>query len=169
MARTLPRNIKGYTSFIDGWGMAGITTGGKLPVIKAKVEGYRDGGMDGEDELEFGIEKLESELTFSELNETVMLAVLGRDKPITLRGSMEGEGPNAVAIPVIAQMRGLVTSVDPGEWGDPKKGEVKLALTPNYYRLRIGGREIYEIDLLNGVRRIGGVDQLAGRRAALGL
>jgi len=165
--RTLPRSIKGYTAFLDGFGLAGITTGGKLPVIKAKVEGYRDGGMDGEDELEFGIEKLESELTFSELNERVLGAVLGRDKPITLRGSMEAEGGGAIA--VVGQMRGLVTSVDPGEWGDPKKGEVKLALTPNYYRLRIGGREIYEIDLLNGIRRIGGVDQLAGRRAALGL
>lgn len=62
-----------------------------------------------------------------------------------------------------------MTSVDPGEWGDPKKGEVKLALTPNYYRLRIGGTEIYEIDLLNGIRRIGGVDQLAQRRANLGV
>ena len=92
------------------------------------------------------------------------------DRPVLITApGQAAEGPNAVAIPVIGQMRGLVTSVDPGEWGDPKKGEVKLALTPNYYRLRVGGREIYEIDLINGVRRIGGVDQLAGRRAALGL
>lgn len=169
MPRALPRNIKGYTSFIDGFGLLGITTGGKLPVVKGKLEAYRDGGMDGEDELEFGIEKLEAELTYSELNERVLAAVLSRDTPITLRGSMEGEGANAPKIAVIAQYRGLVTSVDPGEWGDPKKGEVKLALTPNYYRLRIGGREIYEIDLLNGIRRIDGVDQLAQRRANLGI
>lgn len=165
--RALPRSIKGYTSFIDGFGMMGITTGGKLPPVKAKTEAYRDGGMDGEDELEFGIEKLEAELTFSELNERVLGAVLSRNTPITLRGSMEGEG-GGLAVPVIAQFRGLVTSVDPGEWGDPKKGEVKLALTPNYYRLRIGLAEIYEIDLLNGIRRIRGFDQLAARRIALG-
>lgn len=166
--RTLPRSIKGYTAFIDGFGMIGLTTGGKLPPIKAKTEGYRDGGMDGEDELEFGIEKLEAELTFAEMNERVLGTVLSRNKPITLRGSMEGEG-GVGAIPVIGQFRGLVTSADPGEWGDPKKGEVKLALTPNYYRLRIGGAEIYEIDLLNGIRRINGIDQLAARRAALGV
>ncbi|MCG2663351.1 phage major tail tube protein [Brevundimonas sp.] len=166
--RALPRSIKGYTAFIDGFGMIGLTTGGKLPPIKAKTEAYRDGGMDGEDELEFGIEKLEAELTFSEMNERVLGAVLSRNTPITLRGSMEGEGGSAV-VPVIGQMRGLVTSADPGEWGDPKKGEVKLALTPNYYRLRIGSAEIYEIDLLNGIRRINGTDQLAARRAALGV
>ena len=166
--RALPRSIKGYTAFIDGFGMIGLTTGGKLPPIKAKTEGYRDGGMDGEDELEFGIEKLEAELTFAEMNPRVLKAVLSRNTPITLRGSMEGEGA-ASAVPVIGQFRGLVTSADPGEWGDPKKGEVKLALTPNYYRLRIGGEEIYEIDLLNGIRRIGGTDQLAARRAALGV
>lgn len=167
--RALPRSIKGYTAFIDGFGLMGLTTGGKLPPIKAKVEGYRDGGMDGEDDLEFGIEKLEAELTFSELNERVLTAVLGRDKPITLRGSMEGEGPTASKIAVVAQFRGLVTSVDPGEMGEPKKGEVKLALTPNFYSLRIGGADIYEIDLLNSIRKIGGVDQLAARRANLGL
>lgn len=166
--RALPRSIKGYTAFIDGFGMIGLTTGGKLPPIKAKTEAYRDGGMDGEDELEFGIEKLEAELTFAEMNERVLGTVLSRNTPITLRGSMEGEG-GVSAIPVIGQFRGLVTSADPGEWGDPKKGEVKLALTPNYYRLRIGGAEIYEIDLLNGIRRIGGTDQLAARRAALGV
>lgn len=167
--RALPRSIKGYTAFIDGFGMIGLTTGGKLPPIKAKTEAFRDGGMDGEDELEFGIEKLEAELTFAELNERVLKAALSRDTPITLRGSMEGEGVNAPKVAVIGQFRGLVTSVDPGEWGDPKKGEVKLALTPNYYRLRIGVTEIYEIDLLNGIRRIGGVDQLAQRRANLGV
>jgi len=166
--RALPRSIKGYTAFIDGFGMIGLTTGGKLPPIKAKTEAYRDGGMDGEDELEFGIEKLEAELTFAEMNERVLGTVLSRNTPITLRGSMEGEGVDTT-IPVIGQFRGLVTSADPGEWGDPKKGEVKLALTPNYYRLRIGSAEIYEIDLLNGIRRINGIDQLAARRAALGV
>jgi hypothetical protein len=167
MTRQLPRSIKGYTSFIDGWGMAGVTTGGKLPVVKIKTEAYRDGGMDGEEDLDFGTEKLEAELTYSELSPTVLTAVGGHDKPITLRGSMEGETGQTLA--VVAQMRGLVTEGDPGEWGDPKKGEVKLKLTPHYYRLTIGGVEIYEIDVRAGVRRIGGVDQLAQRRANLGL
>ena len=167
MARALPSSIKAYTAFVDGHGMAGRTTGGKLPVIKAKIEEYRDGGMDGSEDLEFGIEKMEAELTFSELDRTVLTAVLSRNLPITLRGSMEGE--NGTKVAVVANFRGLVTEVDPGEWGDPKKSEVKLKLTPGYYRLTIGGRETYETDLPGGVRRIDGVDQLALRRAALGL
>lgn len=167
MTRKLPDSIKGYTAFVDGFGKAGITTGGKLPTITMKTEGHRDGGMDGEVDLEFGIDKLAYELTFAELDRHVLGAVGSRNKPITLRGSMEREGGGVT--PVVAQFRGLVTEVDPGEWGEAKKSEVKLKGTPDYYRLQIGGTVIYEIDLINGVRIIDGVDQLAGRRAALGL
>lgn len=169
MTRALPKSIKGWTCFVDGYGMAGRCTSGKLPVIKTKTESHRDGGMDGEDDLEFGLEKLEAEYGFAELDRIVLGAVGSRDKPITLRGSMEAED-GITKIPVIANIRGLVTEADPGEWGgDPKKSEVKLKQTAAYYRLTIGGVEVYEIDIIGGVRRINGVDQLALRRANLGL
>lgn len=162
-----PGTIKGFTAFIDGYGQAGVTTGGKLPVVKVKTEGHRDGGMDGEEDLDLGIEKLEWEITLSELS-AIGLKLVGRtNAPITLRGSMEDEDGNKR--PVVAQMRGLVIGADPGEWGEVKKTEFKLSGTANYYRLTIGGEEIYEIDVRGLVRRIGGVDQLAQRRANLGL
>lgn len=167
MTRRLPQSIKAYTAFIDGIGMLGITTGGKLPVITMKTEEYRDGGMDGSSDLEFGIEKMEPTLQFAELNRTVLASVGSRNTPITLRGSMEDEYGAKTA--VIANYRGLVTEVDPGEWGEAAKNEVGLALTPDYYRLTIGGVVIYEIDIIGGVRIIDGVDQLAQRRANLGL
>ncbi len=167
MTRALPKSIKGFTAYVDGRGMIGRTTSGKLPVIKVKTEGFRDGGMDGESDLEFGIEKMEAELGFAELDRNILGIVGTRNVPITLRGSMEPEGGGA-PVAVVGEFRGLVTEGDPGEWGDPKKSEVKLKLTPDYYRLRIGGQDVYEIDVIGGVRRINGVDQLAGRRAALG-
>lgn len=168
MTRRLPQTIKAFTAFVDGRGMIGRTTSGKLPVIKMKTEGHRDGGMDGETDLELGIEKMAAELGFAELDRHVLGAVGSRNLPITLRGSMEGEGGAKVS--VVAEMRGLVTEVDPGEWaGEAKKSEVKLMLTPDYYRLKIGPDVVYEIDLIGGVRRINGVDQLAQRRANLGL
>lgn len=38
-----------------------------------------------------------------------------------------------------------------------------------YYKLEIDGRVMYEIDMVNAVRVIDGVDQLAAERSALGL
>lgn len=167
MERRLPKSLKGFTVFVDGYGTLGILAGGNLPKIKIKTEGHRDGGMDGEVDLDFGLDKMESGLSFSEYNRNLLKTVGRRDVPITLRGSAEGEDGTSEA--VIGNLRGLIHEADPGEWkaGEPKI-EAKLNLTPDYYRLTIGGEEIYEIDILGGVRRIGGVDQLAQRRANLG-
>jgi len=42
-------------------------------------------------------------------------------------------------------------------------------MSVTYYKLEIDGRVMYEIDVVNMVQVINGVDQLAGDRAALGL
>lgn len=167
MTRALPKSLKGFTVFVDGYGFLGRTVGGSLPKVKIKTEGYRDGGMDGETDLDFGQEKMEASMSFSEYDRGILAAAGKRNLPITLRGSLEDEGDASEAI--VANLRGLVTEVDPGEWkaGEPKI-ELKLNMTPDYYRLTIGGAEIYDIDVIGGVRRIDGVDQIAGRRANLG-
>lgn len=163
----MPKTLKGWTVFIDGYGQAGIAMGGKLPPIKAKTEEHQDGGMDTPEDIILGIEKLEWEVTLAELSEIAATQIGRPDVPVTLRGSMEDEAGNTKA--VVAQLRGPALSADPGEWGEAKKTEFKLGGTANYYRLTIGGREIYEIDTRAGVRRIGGIDQLAQRRRNMGL
>lgn len=167
MERRLPKSLKGFTVYVDGFGFLGRLAGGALPKIKIKTEEYKDGGMDGATDLDFGLEKMEATLTFAEYDRTIMKAVGRRDIPITLRGSAEDENENSEAI--VANLRGLVVEGDPGEWkaGEPKV-EAKLTMTPDFYRLTIAGDEIYNIDTLASVRRIGGVDQLAQRRANLG-
>lgn len=167
MERRLPKSLKGFTAYVDGYGFLGRLAGGALPKVKIKTEEYRDGGMDGAADLDFGQEKMEAGLTFSEYDRGVLKAVGRRDVPITLRGSAEDE--SGVSEAIVANLRGLVIEADPGEWkaGEPKV-EAKLNVTPDFYRLTIGGDEIYDIDVLGCVRRIGGVDQLARRRANLG-
>lgn len=167
MERKLPKSLKGFTAYVDGVGMLGRVMEATLPPIKIKTEAYRDGGMDGEEDLDFGLEKMEASITFSELDRRILKSVGTRNLPITLRGSAEDEDGAKEAI--VASFRGLVTEGDPGSWkaGEPKV-EAKLNVTPSFYQLTIGGEEIYYIDVRASVRRIGGVDQLAQRRANLG-
>ena len=49
------------------------------------------------------------------------------------------------------------------------EAKFKYAVAVSYYKLEVDGREVYEIDPVNGVRAINGVDQLAGMRNDLGL
>lgn len=167
MERRLPKSLKGFAAYVDGYGFLGRLAGGALPKVKIKTEEHRDGGMDGATDLDFGLEKMEASLTFSEYDRNILKSVGRRDVPITLRGSAEDESGASEAI--VASLRGLILEGDPGEWkaGEPKV-EAKLNMTPDFYRLTIGDEEIYEIDVLGCVRRIGGVDQLAQRRANLG-
>jgi uncharacterized protein len=160
----LPNVLKAFNAFVDGRGYAGKTDTCTLPKLTIKTEEHRGGGMDAPVELDMGMEKLESNITFAEL-EGNLVRQLGTNGALTLRGSLEG--PSGV-IPVIATLRGLWKEVDPGDWKSGDKGALKMSCGVSYYKLMINGREEVLIDVAAGVRRIGGVDQLAGRRAALG-
>ena len=70
---------------------------------------------------------------------------------------------------VVATLRGGLREVDPGEWKPGEKAEFKYAVSVTYYKLEIDGRVMFEIDPVNCVRVIDGVDQLAAERAALGI
>lgn len=163
----LPTVLKGHSVFVDGRGYVGRSEEAQLPKLTRKVDAHRDGGMDGEIELDMGQEKLELMLTFTGF-EGDLLAQYGRgDCPVTLRGSIEDEDGATSAVEV--SVRGLVKEIDDGSWKAGEKGARKFSLSARYYRYRQAGRELIEIDLANSVYRVDGVDRLAERRRNLGL
>ena len=66
-------------------------------------------------------------------------------------------------------MRGGLKEVDMGDWKAGEKAESKHSMALTYYKLEVGGRLIYEIDMVGMVLVVDGVDQLAEERSALGL
>ncbi|MCA3472294.1 MAG: phage major tail tube protein, partial [Rhodobacter sp.] len=64
---------------------------------------------------------------------------------------------------------GLITAAETGDLKPGTDTALKLMIAVRYYRLEINGEQIVEIDLVNGKRVIGGVDQLADIRRAMGL
>ena len=79
------------------------------------------------------------------------------------------KGLKGAITPVIATVRGMLKEVDLGDWKPGDKAEIKHAMALTYYKLEVDGRVVYEIDMINAVRVIDGVDQLAAERSALGL
>ncbi|MCA3514401.1 MAG: phage major tail tube protein, partial [Rhodobacter sp.] len=92
----------------------------------------------------------------------------GTQQRFVLRPAAAGEVGDG-ADTIIATVGGLITAAETGDLKPGTDTALKLMMDVRYYRLEINGAQIVEIDLVNGKRVIGGVDQLADIRRAMGL
>ena len=167
MITTLPKKLKKFTAFVDGTGYLGKVEEVEPPKLVVKTEEYRSGGMDASVEIDMGMEKLEATITFAEYSPELFTkfgVIDGADVPFTLRGAIQADSE---ADAVIIELRGRIRELDPGSWKAGDNTTLKVAVAVRYYKLTIAGKEVVEIDPVNMIRKIGGVDQLASQRAAL--
>ncbi|WP_372069788.1 phage major tail tube protein (plasmid) [Tistrella mobilis] len=165
---TIPKTLRACALYVDGTGYLGRANSLTLPKLTIKTEEHRAGGMDAPIELDMGLEKLEASFEMADMSATLMghFGLFGGEVGITARGAAsDGTGTDTV----IAEMRGRFKEVDLGDWKPGDKSATKVSAALSYYRLTVAGVEVYEIDVINMVRKIGGVDQLADFRAALGM
>ena len=66
-------------------------------------------------------------------------------------------------------MRGRHKELDGGENKQGESGTTKMSTECAYYQLTIDGKEVSEIDIINMVLKVDGVDRLAEHRKAIGL
>lgn len=165
----LPRHLRNFNLSVDGRGYAGAADEVTLPTLAIVTEEHRAGGMDSAVELDMGMEVMELSVVLSDYNEDVVsgFGLLGTGTPITLRGAIQRQGE--LAQPVVVKMLGGLKSRDTGTWSAGGKQTTTLTYSVRKYSETINGREVVNIDVENMVRIIGGVDQLASQRAALGL
>lgn len=160
--------LKHFNLYVDGRGYAGEIDELQLPSLSLVEEEHRAGGMDAPIGIDLGMEKLEASFTLaSAAKEALTRFGLSGETGFTARGSLESHDGTKEA--VTATMRGRVRSVEPSGWQGGQKATWAYNLSLTYFRLEIGGRVIYEIDAVNMVRIIDGVDQLAEHRANIGL
>lgn len=163
----LPRILKNMNLFADGIGTAGFIEEITTPPLALMLEEHRAGGMDMPVELDMGMEKMELSFQLSEPTETI-ITLLGRtDVLFIARTAHQRDGEPAQ--PCIINMTGMLKQVDPGANQVGQKGNITFGVALRYYKLTMNGRELAEIDAVNMVRRINGVDQLATIRTAIGV
>ena len=165
-----PRILKNMNLFVDGRGYAGRVDEIELPKLTLKTEEHRAGGMDLPIEVDLGMEKLESNLTLSDFDPEVfrLFGLLDKqDTPVTVRGAIQRQGESAQA--VVVALRGGWREIDSGTWKPGDKSTLKVAVAVSYFKLTIAGQEIVEIDAINLVRKVGGTDQMADIRNAIGM
>lgn len=166
----IPQTLFNMNMFVDGISLNGDTTELTLPKVAVKTEGHRAGGMDAEIDMDMGLEKLEASFAGTGIRKEVLKFFGLADQTAfnsSFRGSFKGQRGEATG--VIATIRGMLREVDPGSWKAGDKNEFKYAVSVSYYKLEVKGSVVYEIDPVNMVRVIDGVDQLQQHRTNLGL
>lgn len=162
--------LKNLNLFVDGRGYAGQIDEYNAPDLAIQTEDYRGGGMDAPVALDMGMEALETSFALAAYDADVLAlfgVAEGQTVPFTARGALESY--DGTVKPVVHQMRGKITRMARGTWAPGQKAALTITMRLDYYSERVDGVTINEIDVLNMVRIVGGVDRLAAQRAAIGL
>lgn len=167
----LPSKLKNFNLFNDGNNYIGVIGEFTQPKIAHAMEEWRGGGMLGPVKVDNGLQLMEAEFTngglvrqcFRQMGDPrvdgVLLRLVGAYR------ADDGSGVDAVEI----VMRGRTEELDMGnaKAGEDTEHKVKMPLA--YYKLSINDRVEVEIDMLNAIYLVDGVDRYAEIRAALGL
>lgn len=163
----IPEKINDYNAYLDGTKMIGVAASVTLPEANMKTSTVAGVGVNGELDSptigQFG--SMEQEVQFNTLYSSAMdmLSPLSTVN-LTFRAAQQvydkSGGYNFKGLRVVEA--GRVKSFNPGkiEKGEAMEATVKLELT--YIMVEVDGVQLLEVDKLNGVYKVNGVDMLAG-------
>jgi len=161
-----PRTIRNFNAFIDGTSYFGKVSEAKMPMLQLQTEEFRGAGMDAPIAIDMGQQAMTAEITFQEWSPE-LITLFGTKQRLVLRPGAMGED-DFTADTFIATIGGRWSTVEPNNLRPGQAAPLKLITSSDYFRLELNGTELCEIDVENGKRVIGGVDQLEGIRQAMG-
>lgn len=165
----MPRKLKQMMLFVNGvWVAEGV--GVTLPKLARKLEEYRAGGMGRAVKVDMGGEALEAEFTCAGIVRDVLAGYGSTIAGVPLRfaGSYENDDTGEItAVEVV--LRGRYEEIDMGEAKPGEDTELKAKMAVAYYKLDWNGSTLIEIDPINMIEIVDGLDLMAPHRAAMGL
>lgn len=166
-----PRKLKYMNLFNDGNSYQGLVTSVTLPKLTRKLENYRGGGMSGVAAIDFGLadDALAMQWVISGIDEKVLQQWgSSTDVPLRFSGSLQRDDSGETSsIEVV--MRGRHKCLNLGTYADGADTKIVIDTLCNYFKLSINDQPLIEVDTLNMVEIVNGVDRLAAHRAAIGL
>ncbi|MGY4638170.1 phage major tail tube protein [Pseudomonas sp. TE24901] len=169
----LPHKLKNMNLFNDGGSYTGIAKTVTLPALGRKMEAYRGGGMNGPVKADLGMsdDGIQLEWKLGGLDLIVLKqfgAVNASGVAMRFAGAFEQDDTGEVSAVEIT-VRGRHESIEMGEAKPGEDTEHTIKTTCTYYKLTVDNEDIIEIDLLNFIEKVGGVDMLEKQRSAIGL
>ncbi len=166
----LPSKLKDLNLYNAGDSYVGRVASVTLPPLSRQMEEWRGGGMNGPVKIDHGNQAIDLEWTLGGLDLTVLRqygATRVAGVPLRFAGGYQRPDDGGVdAVEIV--VRGRHEEIDMGEAKPGEDTEWKIKTACAYYKLTINGVVEIEIDLINGVEIIGGVDRTAELRRAIG-
>jgi P2 family phage contractile tail tube protein len=167
----IPSVLKAYSLFVDGRGYAGKADL-QLPELSVTTEEYAAGGMSAKIKLDMGlVESIDCTFTLYEYNADILNQwglVNGSAVALVARGAMQSDAGDD-PIPIKVTMRGQIQMAGFGTWEAGAKTSLESTVNCRAYKLEVGGATVIEIDAERMIRVVGGNDQMAALRGAIGL
>jgi P2 family phage contractile tail tube protein len=169
----LPHKLKNMNLFNDGNIYRGKAKSLTLPALGRKMESYRGGGMNGPVKTDLGMsdDGIQLEWKLGGLDLIVLKqfgAVNASGIAMRFAGSYEQDDTGEVSAVEIS-VRGRHETIEMGDAQPGEDTEHSITTTCSYYKLTVDNEDIIEIDLLNFIEKVGGVDMLEKQRSAIGL
>lgn len=165
----VPRKLINLNAYVDGVSYLGVIGEFEQPKLAIATEGWRGGGMLGEAKLDKGLETNDATLTFGG-HEVALFRYFGTTAvdgvPLRLVGAYRADdGSPAQAVEIY--LNGRFTEIDEGKSKPGENTEHKYTVPWTYYRRVVDGVTEVEIDIINGVFIVDGIDRYAEIMAIL--
>ena len=169
----MPRKLKNLNLFNDGNSYLGLVKSLTLPSLGRKMEAYRGGGMNGPVKADLGMsdDGIQFEWKTGGLDLISLRqfgAVNASSVALRFSGPYQQDDTGEVSN-VEVVVRGRHETIEMGDAQPGEDTEHSMITTCSYYKLTVDGEEIIEIDLLNFVEKVNGVDMLEKHRTAMGI
>lgn len=166
------KQITNANVYIEGKSFLGKAEEIKLPDVVASMVEHKALGLAGKVELPSGFDKMEATIKWNSLYDDVLMKAANIYQAVQLqcRSSQETYvgGGRTKEVPVVIFMTGTFKKFPLGGFKQHDKVEAETAMSVTYIRLVVDGKDIVELDVLNNIYKVGGVDLLADYRANIG-
>ena len=166
----LPEILKKFDMFVDGGSFLGRVDEVTLPKIEKKMEEFQAAGMLGDVDIDMGYSKMTMGFTCRE-NTPAIFKLLGQVDMagVGLRfvGAYRADGPGSPVVKQEIIARGRLATLDLGTANQKNLTELKPEFSLTYFKFVRNGETIIELDFINMIENVGGVDLYKDIRAAL--
>ncbi len=166
----LPKVLKNFNFFVDGVGFTGRAEEITLPKVTHKMEEYQGAGMLAPVEIDLGLEKLEMDFTLKEFSPEIIKQMGTGLSGVACRwvgAAVSDDDHSTDAIEIHARGRFREQDLGTSKMGEAAALKAAMALT--YFKYVLNGETLIEVDSVNMVYVVDGVDLLEQQRSALSM
>jgi len=158
--------------YINGVNLLGRAEEVTLPQIKHIMAEHKGLGMVGAAEFPSGLEKMEAKFKWAALYPEVMVSVADPTRVVSIqvRASVETyNGLGKIAeVPAVMFLSGIFKEFPMGTFKKHDNAEFDTTMSVYYAKMVIGGLDIFEVDVLENIYKVAGLDILAQYRLNTG-